>query len=112
MEFRRVLFRSFGLSIWSQRITPGTPADLAHIVIPAKAGISLGRLASGEGLAFVGMTKGPLSYPCWREKAAAAPNRPGCGRVIRLTGMAARKFSKRPLEPKRSGKPDRTRRTK
>src|SRR3546814_1953376 len=97
----------FGLSIWSQRITPGTPADLAHIVIPAKAGISLGRLASGEGPAFVGMTKGPLSYPCWRAKAAAAPNRHGWAWVISLTGLAARKFAKRPLEGKGSGNPHR-----
>ena len=41
--------------------------------------------------------------------AAAAPNRPGCGWVITLTGISSIIRSKRPLAMKRSRKPERGR---
>ena len=44
--------------------------------------------------------------PCSLQKAAAAPNRPGWGWVISLTGIRAIMASKRPLARNRSAKPE------
>ncbi len=44
--------------------------------------------------------------PCSVAKAAAAPNRPGCGWTISLTGMPAIRLSNRPLDLNLAAKPD------
>ena len=57
-----------------------------------------------RALALIGLIWRRQGYS--RAKAAAAPNRPGSGCVINLTGISSMRRSKRPLAMNRSRKPD------
>ncbi len=57
-------------------------------------------------LAQPGFEGGDGFHECSEAKAAAAPNRPGCGWTMSLTGMPAIRLSKRPLALNREPKPE------